>query len=600
MLRADSAAAGGWLSVAESFAALGKPVLAADQQVIVAGTEVISGEIGYDGSGLPVVARSGTWKLLDNGTVRDLETSSLHEAYEKLNLTALPPAPAPSEPVAFGGRQAGRAGQSAGVALGPGGQPGAAGAEELALAFLSGDPAADLTAVQLRQVAQALAGRRRGALGLALGVLGSVADRVLGELFADGRLAEVLAGGVLPGDPAGLAQFFAWRFGVGPEQVARGGAAPLEVYQDREFSPGLVDPALIGLRAGDGLTREQARAALWNRGDMVLMSALNGLPPVQAARARWWLRAARETAGWADQALAFLAGDPAVRLDADGQRELVVALMTGLASTDERWLALQVLGAASDAELRDIAGAGDELAEVLEAGIPVGHSLRPELEVILAQRFRMGWAARDYVRAGQSAGVFSPALLDGSLDGLALDGVLDGAALGRVRAAVEDLVSRLGLGELTGRLSGLPAVQRARAARWLTAVRIALNAQGTATPQVMAAVDELLDGLYRAAAASVPGPGGLRLVTARPSAEQEAELRQALDPAPVLGSGNGHAEPFASILPGQDQDFGDRLREAYRRDIDGYTQRDGRWPQGRGPGGTGQPAPDGAHRADRA
>jgi len=88
-------------SVAEDFAATGKPVLAADQQVIVAGKEVISGEIAYDENGLPRVVRSGTWKLLAGGAVRDLQTPSLLDAYAKLGLTPLPAGPAPAELVAF-------------------------------------------------------------------------------------------------------------------------------------------------------------------------------------------------------------------------------------------------------------------------------------------------------------------------------------------------------------------------------------------------------------------------------------------------------------------------------------------------------------------
>ncbi len=93
--------AGGLPSVAEAFAATGKLVLATDQHGIVAGTDVISGKIGYASNGLPVPVPSGTWKLLENGAVRDLETHSLLAAYKKLGLTPLPAGPALAEPVAF-------------------------------------------------------------------------------------------------------------------------------------------------------------------------------------------------------------------------------------------------------------------------------------------------------------------------------------------------------------------------------------------------------------------------------------------------------------------------------------------------------------------
>ncbi len=93
-------------SVAEQFAAAtGKPVLATDQQVIVAGTEVVSGQIAYDDNGLPKVVPGGTWKVLENGNVRDLQTPSLLKAYDKLGLTPLLAMPAPAEIVAFNSTQ---------------------------------------------------------------------------------------------------------------------------------------------------------------------------------------------------------------------------------------------------------------------------------------------------------------------------------------------------------------------------------------------------------------------------------------------------------------------------------------------------------------
>ena len=85
-------------SLARQFAAAtGKPVLAASQQVLVWGTEVLSGQVGYHADGLPRPLPGGTWKLLGNGQEdRDLGTSSLREAYAGLNLTPLPSGPAPA------------------------------------------------------------------------------------------------------------------------------------------------------------------------------------------------------------------------------------------------------------------------------------------------------------------------------------------------------------------------------------------------------------------------------------------------------------------------------------------------------------------------
>ena len=137
--------------------------------------------------------------------------------------------------------------------------------------------------------------------------------------------------------------------------------------------------------------------------------------------------------------------------------------------------------------------------------------------------------------------------------------------LGRVEAALRPWYS----GPLTAMLLRLPPVERARAARWLTGVRVALHARGPSP--VIQELDVTLDVLFRLAATEIPGPDRLRLVTIRPPAGQAEALRRALDPepaafGPVPGDvGSSLAEPVAGKLPEHDQDFGDRLREAYRR-----------------------------------
>ena len=279
----------------------------------------------------------------------------------------------------------------------------------------------------------------------------------------------------------------------------------------------------------------------------------------------------RAAAGWADRALAYLAGDPAVRLDAGEQRDLVRDLVTGRASRDDLQLALQLLWVASDEDLKVIFSSDDDLLRVLHEGVPAGHEFRADLDSFLAERFEGGreeLAAGRVLPYGQPGGAFTPALLSDSLAGLPLDRLPRGEEIGRVEEAIRRQ-SLLALSEL---LSELPPVERARAARWLAGVRVTLGARG-GRPAIMRKLDTALDLLYGAAVAEVPEPEMLRLLTIRPPAAKAGELRAALDPAWRAGEAGGRPQSFTRLISGQGEDFGVRLVGAYRSDIEGLTQR---------------------------
>jgi hypothetical protein len=456
-------------------------------------------------------------------------------------------------------------------------------AAQQAQAHLSGDPDATLDARRLRWVVEAMvagpaSGRERA---LALVLLQTADDAALGQMFADGGLARVLDAGFPSGEAASdrlradLERFYQRRFGVGQAAVAAGGRGPLEVFAPAEFSPGLIAPGLAHLPVGAELTSEQAREAMSGRSSAELTELLEKLPPVQRLRAAWWVARAREATGWADQARAYLSGDPEARLTASQQRDLVVRLLTRMASRDERRLALIVLRAAHDVDLGSIVKAAGGLLPLLEEAIPAGDGLRPELESFLRDRFGERWGelgAGLGMPHGQPAGMFIPALLDGSLMTVPLVGELGGGALGLVETAV----SRLSSQELTEKLMPLPPVERARATRWLTGVRVGLHARG-AGREVMATVDSTLDVLYRAAVREIRDPDWLRLVTLRPPAGREKALRAALDPPPPT-------QPFTSQLPGKG-DFRSRLSDAFRDALTDLTQIrvDGRRAENRTP-----------------
>jgi hypothetical protein len=433
-------------------------------------------------------------------------------------------------------------------------------------AYLMGE--ADLDAGQLRQSAEVLLTQAGDGPGLAQQLLDRVDDDALGEMFDDGsRLAAALDTAVSRGvvDP-GWSHGFYRRFDGGHEAVAAGFVRSLVVFPSRRFIPALVDPALDGMPVNAGLSPDQARNALLGRSDAEMVAALAGLPPVQLTVAIRWILRARAAAGWTDRGVRYLTGDPAVELTPDQQLELVRALLTGMASPDERWLALRLMWAASFEDLRFLADPRRGLLRLLQESIPPGHELRPELESFLKLRFsgpRERLETGPIVRRRRRAGKFSPGLLGSALAGVRPDQELGGDVLDRIELGIILLTS----GELTGRLMRLPPVELARATRWLTGVRVALYARGTRRPEVMPRLDRVLATLYGAAAASVPGPGRLRQLTIPPPAVPAEALRSALEPIP-----SGEAGPFINQLSAHGQDFHDRLKEAYYHTLEEQTR----------------------------
>ncbi len=188
----------------------------------------------------------------------------------------------------------------------------------------------------------------------------------------------------------------------GPEALAAG-RVRLGAGGAGEFDPGLIDSSLAGFPVRGELTGEQpgqAERVIAGRPDAELAGALAALPVVQRQRGRWWVSRVRAAAGWADQAARYLSGDPAAALTAEQRWRLVVRLLTGLASIDDRWLALQLLEAAHDEDLADMLADRAGATAVLDAGIPPGHVLRESLEKLLARRFGGGL---DAVAAGAGA-----------------------------------------------------------------------------------------------------------------------------------------------------------------------------------------------------
>ena len=352
-----------------------------------------------------------------------------------------------------------------------------------AVRYLSGDPVHDLPAgEQAEVIGRLVAGPGRWA---ALRLLRAADDDQLRVIFAGGPgLLRVLDQG-LAGDPVlrgQLDDFLAARFGEAGLGSSRDAVLAGEVHPHGQpaarFTPGLISPELADAEVEDELTGEQrrhAQGAILGRPDSELALLLAGLPPVQRARAAWWLRRARAAAGWAARGLAYLSGDPSAGLSAGELAELVVALVTGRASPPERALALVLLQAAGDAELQEMF-AGGELARVLAAGIEEGQA-RQTLERFYEHRFEGGQeavaAGSPRARAVYPQAEFRPELIGAGMAGLPVgreltSGQARAALLGRPDAELEEA------------LAPLPPARRAVAAWWLGRARAAARWQDRA------------------------------------------------------------------------------------------------------------------------
>ncbi len=409
-----------------------------------------------------------------------------------------------------------------------------AAAPQAALAgrYLAGDLLADLPGAQQRQMVADLA--QSVARPVALRLLAAAGDGQLGEMFTGGPGMLALLGAAFPPGDAlrgGLEDFLAARFDGGRPELAAGRVVP-QGQPGGQFSPGLIHPDLAALRRRE-LTKDEL-----NRAGKVLAAVtgeailgnLAQLPPVQQARARWWLRDIRQAVSNVAQARGHLTRDPRFTVPLDRLPVLISELARGPA----RWAALRLLQAADDGELSVIFADGPGMVQMMAGRFARG---------------RAGLQAGHVVPRGQLAGTFTPALIGPDLAGLDPAAGPPAAEADRIAAAI----GQRNAYELAETLLRLPGVPRARAAWWLTAARVAVHTQRARPPNALEApgitpdpdqlhraegvLDITLDLLYRDTARQVPDAARLRQVTVRPTRDQVQRLRRALDPPRVETAG---------------------------------------------------------------
>jgi hypothetical protein len=284
-------------------------------------------------------------------------------------------------------------------------------------------------------------------------------------------------------------RFVAGRFAGGFAALAKG-RVQATGQPHVEFDPRQIDSLLAGFPVAAMLTRRQFRLAarvLAGLPHARLDGVKGKLRLVQRNRLDWWVGRVRAAAGWADQAIRYRSGARPADLTVQRRGKLVRDLLSAGASADERWLALELLRVAHDADLAVMFAGG--LLAVLDAAIPPGHALRGELEQLLAGRFAAGWegAARGDAPHGLPAGRFTAALLGPGLDDIDETAKPAGDEVTRAARAI----GRAG-DDLASRFLGLPPIEQLRATQWLISVRVATDAQAAA---VLAKLDDLLTRL---------------------------------------------------------------------------------------------------------
>ncbi len=162
------------------------------------------------------------------------------------------------------------------------------------------------------------------------------------------------------------------------------GYQPRQLFHPRQISDHLADADPDAAKVTpEQATRVGDTLAGMLDDDLAQAFERAGLRGVQLARAWWWVRHVRARAGWADQALRWLTGDPAFALDGEQKHRLIRLLLGAGGSTRERRAALLLVGFSKDPELEKMAG---WLLGRLEAVIPAGSANRGRLEQVLQER----------------------------------------------------------------------------------------------------------------------------------------------------------------------------------------------------------------------
>ena len=417
----------------------------------------------------------------------------------------------------------------------------------------------------------------------ALELLYALDDERLGGLFADAQLRAGLEQAIPDTDGLRprLEEFFRTRFDEQGQVQA--------VHAERSFSLRMISEDLAEAKIGDPLTTEQlmmVAPALAGRPDADITDPLD-LPPVEAARARRWVRAVRDA--MVDWVPRYLAGIPGYDMPALEMWALARFLLAEPVSDRGRRAVLALLEGIDDAQLERLFGDatldylfadhpqlaglfGRRLNELLEEVIPSEHELRPRLDAVLRVRFDdQGQVQVVYPEQPFRLDLISEELADFDVSGRELSAdFVEYLGLVLERRYTEPFASGV-----NAELAQLSPVGQAEAMSWLARAAGALHdslAEQRPRPELsdqVRALHELLSSLQADAARRIADDNDLGELTVTPLAGQIGQLREALAPAARAVDEEATSGDFRKSLDGQDLDFGDRLRQAFLKEIDG-------------------------------
>ena len=415
--------------------------------------------------------------------------------------------------------------------------------------YLSGDPDAR---PDLRQLITGLLGARYARFQAAR-LVGVLTDDQLADLDRGGELRAALARAFSDVDPMRprLDRALGQRFDENGQVRQRHPAGA-------EFRP---DSIVDGLdrRAGEELTPEDLRQIAREFGGRDEADILDGLdlPPVELARARWWVRAVREA--MRDLVLSHLTGNPAFDLSVEDQALMIPELLSLPDSAGSAAVGM-LLARDDDDELVALADLFDDGLETFRPLVP--HRVDPEGQLIPrhpALEFRPSMIAEE--------------LADLELIQPADDGQLSVIA-NRVRAGGRVIIRQL---------AKLPPRQHARALWWLADIRVQLHdlieglggaeqldeadvADGGVTELQygLLAIDRVLNFSYSQVAQGISSPGDLASAAVVPPASHALRLREALTPPSGIEDPDDESRLFTEVLPDEDEPFRAKLERRIR------------------------------------
>jgi O-acetyl-ADP-ribose deacetylase (regulator of RNase III) len=423
--------------------------------------------------------------------------------------------------------------------------------------YLNGDPDAR---PDLRQLITGLLGARYARFQAAR-LVGLLTDDQLADLDSGGELRAALTRAFPAADPVRPSLD-----GVLRQRFDENGQVRRRHPAGAEFRP---DSLVAGLdrQAGEELTPEDLRQIareFGGREETDILADLE-LPPVELARARWWVRAVREA--MRDLVLSHETGNPAFDLSVEDQTLLIPELLS-LPDPAGSAAVRVLLTRDDDDELVALADLFDDGLAAFRLIVP--HRVDP----------------KDQLIPRYPALVFRPSMIAEELADLELTQPADD---GQLSVIADRFQARWRV--IIRQLAKLPPRQHSRALWWLADIRVQLRdlierladveqldeaevADGSvrALFSGLLAIDRVLNFSYSQVAQEIRSAGHLASLAVVPPASQAQRLREAFTPPSGIADPDDESRLFTEVLPDEDEPFRAKLERRVRAVIQAHHQ----------------------------